>query len=510
MSTKLLQVEHLSLETSRGPIVQNLSFDILPGEIVALTGKSGSGKTSIAMALLDLLPSGILVKEGSIRWNGKDQQALVLPDDRPAWPGLRGRHIGYTQQDIFSTFDPVLQMGKQMMLIVNERTDQLDINIESALRLKMEEVGLHDIDRIMVSYPHQLSGGQLQRCQLAMSIVIMPELIISDEPTSAIDKINQRELLEVFSMLRSKYNMAILCITHEEAVVRYLADREVRLDDNRSDHSLDNTNRINATPKGQKAVLEVKGLVYAHIYGGMTYKRGATVGKLDFLLEQGTCLGVVGESGSGKSTLAQLLVGLYIPTEGNITLEGKLIDFHKTADVRFLRSKVQLVMQDGRGSLHPHLKIREVLEEVFNATDGKPDVLSLNELMSQVELPVSVLDRKPGQLSGGECLRVSLARAMLVQPEILICDESTSALDGQTRDGIIELLKRLMKERGLSMIFISHDERIIRDLAHQILVMADGKVVEKGAASEILSYPTHPVTKKIFSWHATSPERGRL
>jgi ABC-type glutathione transport system ATPase component len=510
MSTKLLQVENLSLGTPRGSIVQNLSFDISPGEIVALTGKSGSGKTSIAMALLDLLPSGIQVKEGSIFWFGKDQQRLALPEDGAVWPRLRGRHIGYTQQDIFATFDPVLQMVKQMIMIVNERRDQLDINIESELRLKMEEVGLHDIDRILLSYPYQLSGGQLQRCQLAMSIVIMPELLISDEPTSAIDKINQRELLEVFSMLRSKYNMAILCITHEESVVRYLADREVQLDDSNSDYSLDNTNRTDAIPNGHKPVLEAKGLVYAHLYGGMTYKRGAIVGKLDFVLEQGTCLGVVGESGSGKSTLAQLLVGLYLPTEGSITLEGKQIDFLKTADVHHLRSKVQLVMQDGRGSLHPHFTIREILEEVVDARNSKQDGLGLNEIMSQVELPVSVLDRKPGQLSGGECLRVSLARAMLVQPEILICDESTSALDRQTRDGIIDLLKRLMKERGLSMIFISHDERIIRDMSHQIMVMADGKVVEKGAAAEVISYPTHSVTKKIFSGHATSAKSRRL
>ncbi len=455
------------------------------------------------MALLDLLPSAIQVQEGTIQWHGKDEQILTLPDDHEVWPRLRGRHIGYTQQDIFSTFDPVLQMGKQMIMIIRERNDQPDINIERELRIKMEEVGIHDIDRIVVSYPHQLSGGQLQRCQLAMSIVIMPELLISDEPTSAIDKINQRELLEVFSMLRSKYNMAILCITHEEAVVKYLADREIRLDDIVTEDPSFDAKRIDQYPKGQKSVLEVKGLVYAHIYGGMAYKSGATVGKLDFVLEQGTCLGVVGESGSGKSTLAQLLVGLYLPSEGNIILGGKRIDFHKHADIHYLRSKVQLVMQDGRGSLHPYLTIREILEEVLKAKNSKEVGGSLSELLSQVELPVSVLDRKPGQLSGGECLRVSLARAMLVQPEVLICDESTSALDGRTRDSIIELLKRLMQEKGLSMIFISHDEHIIRRMAHQILVMSDGKIVEKGAALEVLSYPTHPVTKKIFSSHAT-------
>jgi peptide/nickel transport system ATP-binding protein len=509
MSTILLQVQHLTIGTTQGYIVQNLSFDISPGEIVALTGKSGSGKTSIAMALLDLLPAGIKVIEGNVLWNGKDQQMLALPVDKATWPRLRGRHIGYTQQDIFSSFDPVLQLGKQMIMIVTERTDQLDRNLEKELRVKMEEVGLHDIDRILVSYPHQLSGGQLQRCQLAMAIVIMPELLISDEPTSAIDNINQLELLEIFSLLRSKYNMAILCITHEEDVVKYLADREIRLDDSKAAGSPGNNHLVSEYSEGNMAILVSKDLVYEHVYGGMAYKRGATVGKLDFELTRGTCLGVVGESGSGKSTLAQLLVGLYRPCEGSVILDGKRVDFLKATDIQYLRSKVQLVMQDGRGSLHPYLTIREILDEIPKVDISKSNDLRLAEILGQVELPLSVLDRKPGQLSGGECLRVSLARALLVNPEILICDESTSALDGQTRDGIIELLKRLMRKGGLSMIFISHDEHIIRGMAHQILVMSDGKIVEKGRAAQVIDYPTHPVTKKIFSGHAMIAKNGR-
>ena len=505
MSVKLLQVENITLASSKGVIIENLTFSIAPGEIVALTGKSGSGKTTIAMALLDLLPPTIQMSEGNIQWTGKDQKTINLSDDHDSWARLRGRHIGYSQQDMFSTFDPTLSMGKQMIMIINERTGQPAFNVEKELRSKMVETGLQDIDRLLISYPHQLSGGQLQRCQIAMSIVIMPELLITDEPTSAIDKINQVELLEVFSMLRSKYNMAILCITHEEAVVRQLADKEVRLDIITQHNAVTDSRREDEPVLDQKVVLEVKDLVYNHIYGGMTHQTGARVGTLDFKLMKGVCLGVVGESGSGKSTLAQLLVGLYVPSEGIVIVDDRQIDFRKSSDIRHLRSKVQLVMQDGRGSLHPNHSIKELLAEVLHQKklNGNDTSFRIHAVLTQVDLPESILIRKAGQLSGGECLRVSLARALLMQPQILICDESTSSLDGPTRDGIIELLKKLMRENALSMIFISHDEQIIRHLAHHILVMSDGKIIEQGLSKEVISYSTHPVTKKIFSVNAT-------
>ena len=232
---------------------------------------------------------------------------------------------------------------------------------------------------------------------------------------------------------------------------------------------------------------------------------------MDFQLYHGTCLGIVGESGSGKSTLAQLLVGLFVPTHGKIVLEGKVVDFHNLNHVRHLRSKVQLVMQDGRGSLHPHRSIRDILDEIkVNSTrSGKQESNSLAEILKEVGLEESVLDRQAGQLSGGECLRVSIARALLMQPAILICDESTSSLDGHTRDGIIELLRRLMEERGLALVFISHDERIIRGVADQVMVMDKGKIVETGAAADVIGYPTHSVSKRLFAPYATFGETGR-
>jgi len=313
-------------------------------------------------------------------------------------------------------------------------------------------------------------------------------------------------------MLRSKYHMAILVITHEEAVIRHLADREIRLAAVTHDFVLPLlSDKVKDANQGIP-VIQVRGLAYTHSFGGMMARRGATIGQLDFDLYHGMCLGVVGESGSGKSTLAQLLVGLYEPLEGNVILDGKEVDFRKSSDVRRLRNKVQLVMQDGRGSLHPYLTIGQILAEISeigyeNLPKGS---VTLADRLSEVGLSESILVRRASQLSGGECLRVSIARAMMMKPEVLICDESTSALDGLSRDSIIELLVHLMHYRGLAIIFISHDERIIRSLADQVMVLADGKVVEQGTAHQVIRYPTHPVTKKIFTLHATLEERKRL
>jgi peptide/nickel transport system ATP-binding protein len=510
MPSAILQVEGLSIASEQGVIVQQLSFQIGPGEIVALTGKSGSGKTSIALAILDLLPASLQVRSGIIHWAGAE--SLTLPSDSVSWKKLRGRHIGYTQQDAYGAFDPVMRMGSQMLMVIQERAGEVLPDAALALRVKMEEVGLHDIDRLLSSYPHQLSGGQLQRCQIAMALVIRPELLIADEPTSAIDKINQVELLEVFTMLRNKYNLAILCITHEEAVVRHLADREIRLDSTVSEFPLGAPDRDQNQEDSAEVVLQGKELAYTHAFGGMMHHKGAHVGRLDFALHRGQCLGIVGESGSGKSTFAQLLVGLYAPDQGQLLLDGTPVDFRSTADLTRLRSKVQLVMQDGRGSLHPHLSVSALLYEVGQIRQKLDPgyAFDLRETMRIVGLGEELLERTSARLSGGECLRVSIARALLMQPEVLICDESTSSLDALSRDGVVALLSQLMTDRKLALIFISHDERIIRALSDEVIVMADGKVVEKGKADQVIRYPTHPVTKRIFTTHATLEQKGHL
>ncbi|HJW28099.1 MAG TPA: ATP-binding cassette domain-containing protein, partial [Saprospiraceae bacterium] len=478
---------------------------IAKGEIVALTGSSGSGKTSVAMAILGMLPIGIHYISGEITWVGKGKQALTWPRDKAQWPALRGTRIGFTQQDVYGAFDPILRMGKQMIMIIRERASEALPDMERALREKMAETGLQDIDRIWNSYPHQLSGGQLQRCQLCMAIIIQPELLITDEPTSAIDQINQLELLDVLSMLRSKYGIAVLCITHEPTVVNFLADRVVDIGVT-SNKDLSSVSVPEVSIEDNKPIiLEVKDLVYKHHYGGLMLQKGADIGPFSFRLQKASCLGVIGESGSGKSTLAQMLVGLLTPDSGELKLDGQLMNLNRSTDVHHLRSKVQLVMQDGRGSLHPNFTIRRTLEEVVTMMKHNHSAydVDLVAILGEVGLIGSVLERKPDTLSGGECLRVSIARALLVLPEILICDESTSALDRETRDGILDLLKSLIKNRSLALIIISHDDEVITELATDLLVMSEGKVVEQGKTEEIRSNPSHAVTKKILATHAT-------
>lgn len=502
MPDVLLSVEELSIHAGQQVIVSPISFSLFPGEIVALTGPSGSGKTSIGQAILGLLPK-TLQQQGIIRWSSGNQQ-LQYPADNIRWSTLRGSHIGYVQQDVYGAFDPIMRIGKQMVQIALERSKHAKSELEHSLKLSMEEVGLHDIDRLWNSYPHQLSGGQLQRCQLCIAIVLRPALIIADEPTSAIDKINQLELLDVLARLRTTYHMAILCITHESAVVHYLADRVIHIGPATDDKPID-TVAGNHDGAGMNTTLEVKGLRYKHRYGGMLHKAGAIVGPLDFKTYRGRCLGVIGESGSGKSTLAQLLVGLMTPDSGQIFLHGEEIDVTQASVIRELRWKVQLVMQDGRGSLHPNFTISRILNDVLltRRQFGRPGTQSIEAVIHEVNLPIEVLDRKPGTLSGGECLRVSIARALLMDPEVLVLDEATSSLDESNTSSILQLLRRLIQVRGLTLLVISHDSQLLRQIADTILVLSDGHIVEQGTAEEILSYPTHPVTKKIFASHAT-------
>lgn len=507
----LLQVEELTLVSDQGIIVDHFSFSIERGEIVALTGKSGSGKTSIGLAMLGLLPRGIRWEIGLMRWNGQESE-LIYPRDKALWTSLRGSYINYIQQDVFGIFDPVLRMGYQMTMIVSEIGKKHKGDIEAALRLKMVEVGISDVDRVWNSYPHQLSGGQIQRCQICISVVVQPELIIADEPTSAIDKINQLEILDLLTHVRNQYQIAILCITHEESVVTYLADRSVSLNTHIEHNSANYSQQISSETLPDMPILKVEHLGYRHKFGGIIEKKGATIRDIGFSLNAGQCLGIIGESGSGKSTVAQLLVGLLIPTAGHIKIHDSEMDFAARNDIRFLRSKIQLVMQDGRGSLHPNKTIRWLLQEVIDGQEKEDKSLKIEliQILKDVGLPEQVLDRKENSLSGGECLRICIARALLMKPDILICDESTTSLDSPTRDGIIGLLLSLMNQQRLGLIFIAHDDSVIRKTAHEIIVLADGQVVEKGKASTILNNPQHPATKKILQANAALSAKRNL
>jgi peptide/nickel transport system ATP-binding protein len=510
MAQPLLTVDRITLEAGQRKIVDGLSFVLYPGEILALTGKSGSGKTSIALSILGLLPKGLSLTEGTFTWQ-EDHHSISSVTDPGSWSQLRVTKIGFVQQDIFGAFDPVLSMERQMLMLLMEKSTLPADQVLRELKAAMEEVKLHDIPRLLKSYPFQLSGGQLQRCMIALMLTLRPSLLILDEPTSAIDKINQREVLHMLSALRTKHQFAILCITHEDDVVHSLADREICLEDKRMDTSEIKSAKHPPKSPDQQVVLEGHQLSYTYHFGGLMHKKGSALGPFDFRLYSGNCIGIVGESGSGKSTLAQLLVGLIQPQHGEVRLHGRTIHFNRDADVKRLRAAVQLVMQDGRGSLHPYRTIEKTLEEVNSIQEKQSNfpTRTLSEVMEEVGLSAEMLLRRPGQLSGGECLRVSIARSLLVNPRVLICDESTSALDSETRDGIVSLLSGLIQTRDMALIIISHDISVIRKLSNEIMVMAEGQIVEQGDALQLLTYPTHYVSKHIFSPDATSVRNQR-
>ena len=503
MSFPQLRIEDLVLASSTGPIIQPVSFQINKGEIVALTGRSGSGKTSLALAILGVLHPGITLVQGQIVWYHGDVK-LTFPDNHKEWSGLRGTHIGFVQQDVYGAFDPLLRMGKQMMMVIKEWSSVAVNEIEGLLKSILSETGIKDINRIWNSFPHQLSGGQLQRCQVAVAVALKPQLLIADEPTSAIDKINQDELLEVFDRLRKKYNIAILLITHDQQVVEKLADRIIALGD-----IVNNSKKVQpGIPSQGEVILECNDIRHSYSFGGLASREGAQIGPVSFELKAGSCLGIIGESGSGKSTIAQMLVGLIAPDSGEVIVSNKIIDFKKSKDIDFLRQQVQLVFQDGRGALHPHFSIEHLLRETSAFyTSHNPALLArpVLDVLSEVELQPSILQRKPPSLSGGECLRVNIARALLLKPAVLICDESTSALDSETRDAILTLLERLSASHGMALILITHDNEVIRRMAHQIIVMDAGKMAEQGRMEDVLRNTGHPLTKKIFSLHATLP-----
>lgn len=486
MPPDLLLVENLTLATANGYIVRDLTFSIGKGEIVALTGRSGSGKTSIALAILGMRSPGVQWAGGHIHFIDRSGRQHSYPDREDTWPDLRGRHIGFIQQDVFGAFDPVIRIGKQIVMIIKERNSTKN-DPETEIRNLLDEVGIDDVERIWNSFPHQLSGGQLQRCLLCMAIALEPALLIADEPTSAIDQENQLEILSLLSGIREKYGISILCVSHEKNVIENLADRVISLDvypNTIYQHSKEKSSYSN------KALLQADRLSYTHRFGGIFQKRGAGVSNFSLKAEGGKCIGIIGKSGSGKSTIAQILVGILKPASGKLIVDGKEIDFHDRNSIRFLRSKVQLVMQDGRGSLHPGKTIRSILEEIIHYQKEAPQrsLKGVSEVLHEVKLPEQILERKAAGLSGGECLRVSIARALLVVPEVLICDESTSALDSGTRDEILALFRDLMRERQLALILISHDDSLIRELADEVILISHGAIMGFGSIHEMFPH----------------------
>ena len=532
MTAPLLSVQNLSVTfRSRGeggqPVeslaVDRVSFDVAPGETVALVGESGSGKSVTAMSVLKLLPyPSAHHPSGRVLFKGRDLLPLSEPDIRK----VRGDDITMVFQEPMTSLNPLHTVDDQIgeILALHRGLGRRDTRVRVLELLHL--VGIRNPESRIGAYPHQLSGGQRQRVMIAMALANEPDLFIADEPTTALDVTVQAQILALLADLKARLGMAMLFITHDLGIVRRIADRVCVMTQGRivetgpvadifANPQHDYTRRLlaaeprgraNPVPPGAKRIVEAGPIkVHFPIKRGLL---GRTVGHVkavdgvSIAIQEGETLGIVGESGSGKTTLGLALLRL-TKSEGPIVILGQRIDQLRAKRLRPLRREMQIVFQDPYGSLSPRLSVAEIVEEGLVVQKRGLDREARREVVARalqdVGLDPSTMDRYPHEFSGGQRQRIAIARAMALDPKLVVLDEPTSALDQSVQSQIVDLLRRLQAERKLAYLFISHDLKVVRALANRILVIQDGQVVEEGSADRIFSEPREAYTKALFA-----------
>ncbi|TVR98460.1 MAG: ABC transporter ATP-binding protein [Rhodospirillales bacterium] len=522
----LLEVEDLSVTFGRGTrsvaAVRHASFTISTGESVALVGESGSGKSVTALSIVRLLPyPQAWHPSGAIRLGG--EEVLSLPETRMR--ALRGNRVSMIFQEPLSSLNPLHSIEKQIaeVLIVHRgmtRRQARDRVVEL-----LDLVGMPDARHRLGALPHEFSGGQQQRVMIAMALANEPDLLIADEPTTALDVTIQAQILKLLADLQSRLRMALLLITHDLTIVRRVAERVCVM--NRGEiveqgrvadvfrepahpytrHLLNSEPRDRPEPAPAEAPVLMEATdnrVWFPIKRGMlrrTVDHVKAVDGISLSLRRGHTLGVVGESGSGKSTLARALIRLQ-SSEGPIVFDGRLIQGLSWKALRPLRRRMQIVFQDPFGSLSPRLSVGQIVGEGLQihriGTPGERRKL-IADTLNEVGLDADVQDRYPHEFSGGQRQRIAIARALVLKPDFMVLDEPTSALDVSVQAQIVQLLRRLQRAHGLTYLFISHDLRVVRALAHEVLVMRAGRVVEQGPAETIFADPSDPYTRALMA-----------
>ncbi len=504
----------------RANAVSGVSFKVERGEIVCLVGESGSGKSVIAQGIMGLLPRSLPVRGGSIRLNGEELVGM-------AESGLRQRRatrMSMIFQEPMTALNPVMTCGDQIDEVLRFHTGlSFDERKKKILDI-VGEVSLPDPERIVASYPHQLSGGQRQRIMIAMALVLEPALLIADEPTTALDVTTQAQILNLILELQKKHGTGVLFITHDFGVVAEIAHRvavlclgelvELGTRDEVLKHPRHAYTKMlirsvpTLKPHGRAAnrdapvVLETKGLSKTYSsrswFGPAREVRAAEDVTLE--VRRGQTLGIVGESGSGKSTVARCIVRLVDPSSGEIRIGGTEIATMGAAALRPLRRKVQIVFQDPYRSLNPRRTVGEaIIEGPLNYGVTRAEALQrARKLMQLVRMDAAALSRYPHQFSGGQRQRICIARALAMEPELLIADEAVSALDVSVQAQVLQLLEEIRTRLNLAMLFITHDLRVAAQVCDQVAVMSRGRVVEYGPAEEIFLRPKHEYTRALF------------
>ena len=523
----LLEVDRLKIDARKDdggltPIVKSVSFNVRRGEVVALIGESGSGKTTIALSALGYAKPGLEFTGGEVRLDGRDVISMPPEEQR----ALRGQRVAYLAQSAAATFNPALTIGEQVtespILHGQLSREEADRRAEALYRA----LELPDPERLGKRYPHQVSGGQLQRLMAAMALCGNPDLLILDEPTTALDVTTQIEVLKAFKSVIRQEGAAAVYVTHDLSVVAQIADHIVVLyagdiqEQGTADRiinqpSRDYTRRLMAAVRPPPAAgqgdetsdeherdapaLEVRNVTAGYGKGAAAIK---VLRDINVAVPRGHTVGVIGESGCGKSTLARVMSGLLPASEGEVSLDGQRLQPSLRDRARGELQKVQFVFQMADTALNPRQRIDHILGrpiEFYLGLKGEEKRKRIGELLHMVELPAEFAGRYPEELSGGQKQRVNLARALAASPEVLLCDEVISALDTIVGANVIELLKRLRKQTGVSFVFISHDLSTIASFADEVVVLYAGRVVERGKTDQVLSPPYHPYTRLLIA-----------
>ena len=536
--TRLIEVKNLSVSFAGNAVVHDINFHIDRGEKLALVGESGSGKTVTALSFLRLVQDAKL--SGSVMFSGHLDTANDPPVDLLAMPeqalrGLRGQDISMIFQEPMTALNPLMTIGAQIAEVLQLKLGQSRNEAAKNALERIAETGIPEPARRASAYPHQLSGGQRQRAMIAMALACQPKLLLADEPTTALDVTVRGQILDLITRLQQKNGMAVLMITHDLNLVRKFADRVIIME---CGHIVEQgtvaevfgnpthaytRKLIDSAPVrdvmeqasgenfgSDKALLQATEMrvSYPIALPGMPgwFRKGefVAVKRASFSLKPGQTLGVVGESGSGKSTLAMAALGLLGHT-GDLQLTGK--KWQSSSASKALRKIMQVVFQDPFSSLSPRLTVEEIVGEGLRVHSPS---LSKSERRVQVEKSLAdvgmtnaqypgLLDRYPHEFSGGQRQRLAIARALIIEPKLLVLDEPTSALDVTIQKQVLELLQRLQRERGLSYLLITHDVAVIRAMAHHVMVMREGDIVESGTVAQVLQAPAHAYTRTLMA-----------
>jgi microcin C transport system ATP-binding protein len=500
--------------------VRGVSFSVGKGETVALVGESGSGKSVTALATVSLLPDSALVT-GSVRYNGAEMVGAAEPELRR----VRGNDISFIFQEPMTSLNPLhtiqTQLGESLALHQGLTGDAARARIIELLN----KVGIREAESRLDAYPHQLSGGQRQRVMIAMALANGPDLLIADEPTTALDVTIQAQILELLADLKRTEGLSLLFITHDLGVVRRIADRVCVMQGGEiveqgpaaeifaaPQHPY-TQKLLAAEPKGRPdpvpadapEIVRTEGLrVWFPIHRGFlrrTVGYVKAVNDATLSVRAGETLGIVGESGSGKTTLALAVLRL-IPSTGPVVFLGQDLQSRHGRELRDLRRNLQIVFQDPFGSLSPRMTVEQIIAEglgVHGVEPGRDKRQMVADIMTEVGLDPAAMGRYPHEFSGGQRQRIAIARAMILRPKLVVLDEPTSALDMTVQVQIVDLLRALQRKWGLAYLFISHDLRVVRALAHKVIVMKDGDVVEAGVGAQVFENPQHAYTQALLA-----------